>query len=73
MSDFKLADDRYKARHGSCAVFFIDNINTIAQCHLGLLCMLQEMAKVAVDDLLYKVIFVTSDGVAPAAMIGESG
>jgi len=59
---------RYKARHGSCAVLIIDNTNTIAKWDLQLLYTLQEVAKLAADLRLYKVISVNSDGVAPAAV-----
>ena len=73
LADFELAAARYKARHGSCAVLIIDNTNAIAQYDLELLRTLQEKAKVAVDNRLYKVVFVTSDGISPEAMKGESG
>jgi len=74
MRDFELAAARYYARHhGSCAVLVIDNTNEIARYDLELLRALQGTAKFAADNHLYKVIFVTSDGVAPAAMKGESG
>jgi len=73
LRDFELAAARYKARHGSCAVLIIDNTNAVAKWNLELLYTLQEMAKLAVDNRLYKVVFVTSDGVAPDAMNSESG
>jgi len=69
LKDFELAAARYKARHhGSCAVLVIDNTNEIARYDLELLRALQERAKIATDNHLFKVIFVTPDGVAPAAM-----
>jgi len=68
MLDFELAAARYKAKHGSCAVLVIDNINT-KNCDLPLL---QGIAKQAADRRLYKVIFV-ADGNASAAMKRESG
>jgi len=73
MSDFEQAAARYAARHGTCAVLIIDNTNEIAKFDPGLLYMLQEFAKLAVDECLYKLVFVTSDDMAPAAMKGESG
>jgi len=73
LADFELAAARYKARRGSYAVLIIDNTNTIAQYNLELLRTLQEMAKDAVDKLRYKVVFVTSDGMALTAMESESG
>ena len=45
-----------QARHGSCAVLIIDNTNTIANWDLQLQNTLQEMAKLAADKRLYKVI-----------------
>jgi len=68
MHDFELAAARYKARHGSCAVLIIDNLNT-DNCNLRLL---QGIAKEAADNRLYKVVFVTN-GIASAAMKRESG
>ena len=74
MRYFEQAAARYKARHdGSCAVLVIDNTNEIARYDLELLRVIQETAKFAADNDLYKVIFVTSDGVAPVAMRSESG
>ena len=73
MADFEQAAARYKARYDSYAVLIIDDANTIAQYNLELLRMLQEMAKNAVDNHLYKVVFVTPDGMAPVAMKSESG
>ena len=73
MTDFELAAARYKAKHGSYAVLIIDGADAIAQFNLELLHMLQEMAKDAVDNHLYKVVFVASHGMAPAAMKSESG
>jgi len=69
--DFERAAARYKVKHGSCPVLVID-INAIAD-DPALQKMLQGKAKLAADELLYKAVFVTSDGVAPAAMKGESG
>jgi len=71
LADFELAAARYKARHGSCAVLIIDNTDAIARCNPKLLRTLQEMAKTAVDNHLYNVVFVTPDGMAPAAMKSE--
>ena len=71
LKDFELAAARYKSKHGSWPVLVIDNVNAIAR-DLELLLTLQGMAKLAADDLLYKVVFVSSDGMAPAAMEGES-
>jgi len=71
LKDFELAAARYKSKHGSCPVLVIDNIDAIAR-DLELLRMLQGRAKLAADKLLYKVVFVTPDGMAPAAMKSES-
>ena len=68
MRDFNLAAARYKARHGSCAVLVIDNINT-KNCYLR---GLQGIGKHAADHLLYKIIFVT-DRVTSEAMKRKSG
>jgi len=50
-----------------------DNTNMIARYNLNLLRMLQGIAKQAADENLFKVIFVASDGVSPAAMKRKSG
>jgi len=48
-----------------------DNINVIAKNDPQLLYKLQSDAKEAADKGSYKVVFVCSDGVAPAQMKGK--
>jgi hypothetical protein len=71
MEDFTRAAARYKAKHKTCAVIIIDNTNEIAENDASLLRMLQLDAKMAADNGLYKIIFVTSVGRAPEMMKRE--
>jgi hypothetical protein len=72
LGDFEMIAARFKAKHGSSAVLIIDNANAIAESNPDILHALQEIAQVAVDNCLYNIVFVVSDGVVPAAMRGES-
>lgn len=70
--DFLRFADKFQAENGRPAVLVFDNINLIAQESPRTLHGLQDRAKYAVDKSLHKVVFVCSDGLAPAVMNGKS-
>ena len=68
---FRRAAARYKAEHGRPAVLVLDDINIIAKADPDLLRVLQDNAKKAADNELFKLVFVCSDGVAPLQLNGK--
>ena len=68
---FESAAAKFKAKHKRPAVLVLDNINIVAQESPKLLYVLQQNAKIAADNGLYKVVFVCSDGVAPRKLRGK--
>lgn len=71
LADFKQFAAKFQAEHGHPAVLVFDNINAIAKHDPGLLWELQSRAKESADEKSFKVVFVCSDGVAPALMKGK--
>ena len=69
---FDCAAARFRAEHNRLPVLVLDNVNLVTQGDLGLLYDLQQKAKTACDDGLYKVVFVCSDGVAPRKLRAKS-
>lgn len=70
--DFLRFAGKFQAENGRPAVLVFDNMNLIAQKSPDTLHGLQGRAKYAVDKSLHKVVFVCSDGLAPAVMNGKS-
>ena len=62
---------KYKAETGSCAVLVLDNTDLLIAEDPKILDMLQDRAKTACDNDLYKVVFVCSDGMALIQMEGK--
>ena len=52
---FERAAARFRAEHNRLPVLVLDNVNIVTKRDLGLLCVLQERAKTACDDDLYKI------------------
>ena len=69
--DFERFAKKFKAEYHRPAVLVFDNINIVATKDPELLYTLQGIAKDATDRNLFKVVFVCSDGVAPAQMQGK--
>ena len=70
--DFARLVEKFQAENGRPAVLVIDNTNLIAQESPKTLHHLQDRARYAVDNALYKVLFVCSDGFVPALMKEKS-
>ncbi|KAF8254036.1 hypothetical protein K440DRAFT_673711 [Wilcoxina mikolae CBS 423.85] len=68
--DFQKAAAKFKAEHGCVAVLVIDDINIIAMENPTFMLELQRMAKYTADMRLYKMVFVSSGGVAPDQITG---
>ena len=68
---FNRAAERFRVEHKRPAVLVLDNIDIVAQESPKLLYVLQQDAKIAADNELYKVVFVCSDGIAPHTLRGK--
>jgi len=71
LADFEHFAAKFLVEHGHPAVLVFDNINAIAKKDPDLLSVLQSVAKEAADKGSYKLVFVCSDGTAPAQMKGK--
>jgi len=65
-NQFKQTAAAYKKEHGKCPVLVFDDVNRLAHDAPSILKVLQGAAKNAVSANTFTVVFVTSDGLAPA-------
>ena len=61
----------YKTKHGNCPILIIDNASRLAVKNPELLNDLQDIAKDGADDRLFITLFVSSEGHAPAQLLGK--
>lgn len=70
--EFLCFAEKFQAENDRSAVLVFDNVNLIARESPRALRGLQDHARYAVDNSLHKMVFVCSDGLAPALMNGKS-
>jgi len=63
---------KFKREYKKVPVFIIDNANRLAHQQPKVLDILQDYAKLAVDEGIVTVVFVSSEGFVPNRMMGKS-
>lgn len=69
---FFRAARRYKSDYNKVPVFILDNANRLAQYQPKVLDLLQDYAKLAVDNGTATMVFVSSEGRVPRRMMSKS-